>query len=175
MVLHLFILFLSPGEIATQHTLCDPCLSLQQQQLCRAVVTLSPAQSPDMDLFRDLVGRVTSRFYPEQVTSYQLCKWWDLQNRFITLHVHVQADMWSGLVSIYLYIYIYIYMYMTPQKVWMALYRRLTFLNTRAKLLVEFLDQLYNCTLQKRFPHRVNQGFLYLMCTLLYLSERWHT
>ena len=38
-------------------------------------------------------------------------------------------------------------------------------------LLVEFIDWLYYCFLQKRFPQPVNQVFSYTMCTLLYLSR----
>ena len=37
-------------------------------------------------------------------------------------------------------------------------------------LLIEFIDLLYNCTLQKRFPHCVNQGFSYIRYILLYLN-----
>ena len=37
-------------------------------------------------------------------------------------------------------------------------------------LLVKFIDWLYHYFLQKRFPHRVNPGFSYIICTFLYLS-----
>ena len=37
-------------------------------------------------------------------------------------------------------------------------------------LLIEFIDYIYHCFLQKRFPRRVNQRFSYIMRTLLYLS-----
>ena len=41
-------------------------------------------------------------------------------------------------------------------------------------LLIEFIDYIYHCFLQKRFPRRVNQRFSYIMRTLLYLSG-WMT
>ena len=41
-------------------------------------------------------------------------------------------------------------------------------------LLVEFIDWLYHCVLQKHFPRRVNQGVSYIMRTLLLLSG-WMT
>ena len=36
-------------------------------------------------------------------------------------------------------------------------------------LLVEFIDSFYHCALQKCFPRRVNQGFSYIMHTLLFV------
>ena len=50
----------------------------------------------------------------------------------------------------------------------------LTFQTFTVGLLVEFIDYLYHCELQKRFPRQVNQGFSYIMRTLLYLSG-WMT
>ena len=41
-------------------------------------------------------------------------------------------------------------------------------------LLIEFIDLLNHCTLQKRFPHRVNQEFSYIRHILLYLSKGSH-
>ena len=41
-------------------------------------------------------------------------------------------------------------------------------------LLVEFIDEVYDYVLHNRFPRRVNQGFSYIMHTLL-VVVRWMT
>ena len=70
--------------------------------------------------------------------------------------------MWSVLVSICMYVCMW-----PPKKFEWHFSGRLTFSNTRGRFLVEFIDYLYHCVLQKSFPRWVNHWFPYLMCTLL--------
>ena len=49
----------------------------------------------------------------------------------------------------------------------------LTFSNIRSRTFCQIYRLVHHCTLQRRSPHWVNQGFPYLMLTLLYLSVGW--
>ena len=73
---------------------------------------------------------------------------------------------WLVLVSIYIiYICGFLKLYISV---------RLTFQTFAVGLLVEFIDQLYHCAFQKRFPRRVDQGFSCIMHTLLQSQLRSH-
>ena len=65
----------------------------------------------------------------------------------------------------------YIYMFVDQKKCNRTLAIGLPFQTFALGLLVKFIDWLYHYALQKRFPYQVNQGFYYIMHTLLHLSE----
>ena len=62
---------------------------------------------------------------------------------------------------------LYMYIYVCGQKTFLAI--ESPFQTIAVGLLVEFIDSFYHCVLQKCFPRRVNQGFSYIMHTLLFV------
>ena len=76
-------------------------------------------------------------------------------------------------INIYIYRYVYRYVCGPKTNLNHTLVIDSPFRTFTVGLLVQFIE-LYHCFLQKCFPRRVNQGFSYIMHTLLYLSG-WMT
>ena len=87
---------------------------------------------------------------------------------------HVQRE-WGKVIVVGVDIYVYIYnMFVDQNKFEWYFSDRLTFSNICGSFLVEFIELLYHCFLQKQFVRQVNQRFSYIMRTLLDLSG-WMT
>ena len=92
----------------------------------------------------------------------------------ITLHAQRERGEVIG-VGVHLYINVYIGMFVDKT----TTLNRTSAIDSPLQtfmvgLLIEFIDYIYHCFLQKHFPRRVNQRFSYIMRTLLYLSG-WMT
>ena len=82
---------------------------------------------------------------------------------YFTVHTHAQA--WGNVFRAGVHIYIHIHMFV--EELNRTLEIDSPFQTFAVGLLVEFIDELYDYVLHNRFPRRENQGFSYIMRTLL--------
>ena len=82
---------------------------------------------------------------------------------YFTTHVHALAG--GNVFRAGVHIYIHIHMFVEELNRTLAIDS--PFQTFAVGLLVEFIDELYDYVLHNRFPHRVNQGYPYIMRTLL--------